>query len=76
MFFCAITAGITKTEHKPKVKWSRTRQDLLLLQIVIIGFSVVVQATAGLVFGIIFQRTLNLPACSVIHIVTNCLFIQ
>ena len=42
----------------------------------VIAFSVVVQATAGLVFGIIFQRTRNLLACSVIHVVTNCLFIQ
>lgn len=42
----------------------------------VIAFSVVVQATAGLVFGIIFQRTRNLLACSVIHVVTNCLFIK
>jgi hypothetical protein len=42
----------------------------------VIAFSVVVQATAGLAFGIIFQRTQNLLACSVIHVVTNSLFIQ
>ena len=42
----------------------------------VIAFSVVVQATAGLVFGIIFQRTRNLLACSVIHVVTNSLFIK
>ena len=42
----------------------------------VIAFSVVVQATAGLVFGIIFQRTRNLLACSIIHVVTNSLFIQ
>ena len=40
----------------------------------VIAFSVVVQGTAGLVFGIIFQRTRNLLACSVIHVVTNSLF--
>ena len=74
MFFCAITADITKAEHKPKVKLSRRRLGLLLLQIAVIAFSVIVQATAGLVFGIIFQRTRNLLACSVIHVVTNSLF--
>jgi membrane protease YdiL (CAAX protease family) len=42
----------------------------------VIAFSVVVQGTAGLAFGIIFQRTRNLLACSVIHVVTNSLFIQ
>lgn len=42
----------------------------------VIAFSVVVQGMAGLVFGIIFQRTRNLFACSVIHVVTNSLFIQ
>jgi len=42
----------------------------------VIAFSVLVQATAGLVFGIIFQRTRNLLACSVIHVVVNCLFIK
>ena len=42
----------------------------------VIAFSVVVQGAAGLVFGIIFQRTRNLLACSVIHVVVNCLFIK
>jgi len=42
----------------------------------VIAFSIVVQGTAGLAFGIIFQRTRNLLACSVIHVVTNSLFIQ
>ena len=37
MFFCVITVGMTRTEHKPKVKLSRTRQVLLLLQIVVIA---------------------------------------
>ena len=42
----------------------------------VIAFSVLVQATAGIIFGIIFHRTRNLMACSVIHVVTNCLFIK
>ena len=42
----------------------------------VIAFSVVVQGTAGLAFGIIFQRTRNLFACSAIHVVTNSLFIK
>ncbi len=40
----------------------------------VIAFSVVGKATVfGLVFGIIFQRTRNLLACSVIHVVANSL---
>jgi membrane protease YdiL (CAAX protease family) len=42
----------------------------------VIAFSIVVQGTAGLAFGIIFQRTRNLFACSVIHVVINSLFIK
>ena len=42
----------------------------------VIAFSVVGSATFGLAHGIIFQRTRNLLACSVIHVVTNCLFIK
>jgi len=41
-----------------------------------IAFSVIGSAAFGLAYGIIFQRTRNLLACSVIHVVTNCLFIK
>jgi len=73
MFLCAITVLITKKEHKPKVKLSRTRLSLLLLQIAVIMFSIVRTATFGLAYGIIFQRTRNLLACSVFHVVFNSL---
>ncbi|HUT45808.1 MAG TPA: CPBP family intramembrane glutamic endopeptidase, partial [Sedimentisphaerales bacterium] len=39
----------------------------------VIMFSIVRTATFGLAFGIIFQRTRNLLACSVIHVVFNSL---
>lgn len=37
------------------------------------AYCVVKSATFGLAFGIIFQRTRNLLACSMIHVVTNSL---
>jgi membrane protease YdiL (CAAX protease family) len=40
-----------------------------------VASAIVIRATAGLAFGIIFQRTRNLLACSVIHVVTNSVFI-
>jgi len=39
----------------------------------VIAFSIVLQGTIGLVFGIIFQRTRNLLACSLIHVAVNSL---
>jgi membrane protease YdiL (CAAX protease family) len=33
--------------------------------------AIIIRATAGLAFGIVFQRTRNLLACSVIHVMTN-----
>jgi membrane protease YdiL (CAAX protease family) len=39
----------------------------------LIAFCVVALAPAGLAFGIVFQRTRNLLACSAIHVVTNSL---
>jgi len=79
MFFCVITVG----------SWAIVIQALLFgiwhfaanIKYVcingntaVIAFNVVVKATAfGLVFGIIFQRTRNLLACSVIHVVANSL---
>lgn len=50
MFFCVITVGITRTEHKPKVKLSRTRQGLLLLQIVVIAFFICITWYTSLMF--------------------------
>ena len=41
----------------------------------VIAFSVVLQGTAGLAFGIIFQRTRNLLACTVFHVVLNSLVV-
>ena len=38
-----------------------------------IAFSVIRSAAFGLAYGIIFQRTRNLLACSVIHVVANSL---
>jgi membrane protease YdiL (CAAX protease family) len=37
------------------------------------AFCVVRSATFGLAYGIVFQRTRNLLACSAIHVVTNSL---
>ena len=42
----------------------------------VIAYCILFQATAGLVFGIIFQRTRNLIACTLVHIITNCVFIK
>ncbi|MFB0524512.1 MAG: CPBP family intramembrane glutamic endopeptidase [Phycisphaerae bacterium] len=56
MFFCVITMGITKTEHKPKVKLSRTRQSLLLLQIAVIAFFVCITLYTSLMFHGVVQR--------------------
>ena len=42
----------------------------------VIACSILFQATAGLVFGIIFQRTRNLISCTLVHIITNCVFIN
>jgi membrane protease YdiL (CAAX protease family) len=39
----------------------------------VIMFSIVRTATFGLAYGIIFQRTRNLMACSVFHVVFNSL---
>jgi energy-coupling factor transporter transmembrane protein EcfT len=50
MFFCTITAGITKAEHKPKVKLSRIKQGLLLLQIVVIVFFICITGCTSLMF--------------------------
>ena len=56
MFFCVITVGITRTEHKPKVKLSRTRQGLLLLQIAVIAFFVSITLYTSLMFHGIADR--------------------
>ena len=59
MFFCVITAVITKTEHKPKVKLSRRRQVLLLLQIVVIVLFICITLYTSLMFhGVIERRTI------------------
>jgi len=59
MFFCVITVGITKTESKPKVKLSRPRQGLLLLQIVVIAFFICITLYTSLMFhGVVERRTI------------------
>ena len=40
-----------------------------------VASAIIIRATAGVAFGIVFQRTRNLLACSVIHVVTNSVFI-
>jgi membrane protease YdiL (CAAX protease family) len=42
----------------------------------VIAFCILLQATAGLAFGIIFHRTRNLVACTLVHIITNCVSIN
>lgn len=37
--------------------------------------AIVIRAAMGAAFGIVFQRTRNLLACSVIHVMTNSVFI-
>ena len=56
MFFCVITVGITRTEHKTKVKLSRTRQGLLLLQIVVIAFFICITWYTSLMFHGVVER--------------------
>ncbi len=59
MFFCVITVGITRTEHKPKLKLSRTRQGLLLLQIAVIAFFIGITCYTSLMFhGVVESRTI------------------
>ncbi len=59
MFFCVITVRITKTEYKPKVKLSRTRHGLLLLQIVVIAFFICITLYTSLMFhGVVEPRTI------------------
>lgn len=50
MFFCVITVSVTKTEHKPKVKLSRSKQTLLLLQIGVIVFFICITGYTSLMF--------------------------
>jgi membrane protease YdiL (CAAX protease family) len=58
IFFSIITVGITTTEHEPKVKLSRTRQSLLLLQIVVIAFFVCLTLYTSLMFHGVVERHL------------------
>ena len=39
-----------------------------------VASAIIIRATAGVAFGIMFQRTRNLLACSVIHVITNSVF--
>jgi membrane protease YdiL (CAAX protease family) len=56
MFFSIITVGITKAEHKHKVKLSRTGRSLLLLQIAVIAFFVFITLYTSLMFYGIVER--------------------
>lgn len=56
MFFCVITVGITRTEHKPKVTLSRTRQGLLLVQIAVIVFFISITGYTSLMFHSVVER--------------------
>jgi membrane protease YdiL (CAAX protease family) len=56
MFFCAITVAITKKEHKPKVKLSRTRRSLLLLQIAVIALFICMTLYTSLMFHSIVDQ--------------------
>jgi membrane protease YdiL (CAAX protease family) len=72
MFFCVITVGITKTEHKPKVKLSRKKQSLHLLQIVVITSFISITLYTSLMFhGVIDSRPI--PVWSAIIGVFNSL---
>ncbi len=50
MVLCVITAAITRTEHKPKVQLSRTRQTVLLLQTGVIVFFICITGYTSLMF--------------------------
>jgi len=50
MFLCVITVGITKKKHEPKVKLSRTRRTLLILQIAVIAFFICITLYTSLMF--------------------------
>lgn len=64
-FFCAITVAITKKEHKPKVKLSRTRLSLLLLQIAVITLFIFMTFYTSLMFHSIIDSH-PIPVWSVI----------
>jgi membrane protease YdiL (CAAX protease family) len=51
-----ITVRTTKEEHKPKVKLSRTRQSLLLLQIAVIAFFICITLHTSLMLHDIVDR--------------------
>lgn len=56
MVFCVITTAITTTEYIPKVKLSRTRQTLLLLQIGVITFFICITLYTSLMFHGVVER--------------------
>jgi hypothetical protein len=56
MPLCAITVAITKKEHKPKVKLSRKRRSLLLLQIAVIAFFICMTLYTSLMFHSIVDQ--------------------
>ncbi len=58
MVLCVITTAITITEHKPKVKLSRTRQTLLLFQIGAIAFFICITLYTSLMFHGVIERHL------------------
>jgi len=56
-FLCVITVRITeKEEHKPKVKLSRTRRTLLILQIVVLVFFISITLYTSLMFHGVVER--------------------
>ena len=56
MFLCVITVGITKKNHEPKVKLSRTRRTLLILQIAVIAFFICIALYTSLMFHGVVER--------------------
>ena len=71
IFFCAITAGVTTAEHKPKVKLSRRRLGLLLLQIAVIAFFICMTGYTSLMFHGVLESH-SIPVWSpVIRAISN-----
>ncbi|MHC4430773.1 MAG: lysostaphin resistance A-like protein [Planctomycetota bacterium] len=49
-FLCVITVGITRQEHEPRAKLSRTGRTLLILQIAVIVFFICITLYTSLMF--------------------------
>ncbi len=56
MLFCVVTVRITERKHEPRVKLSRTKKNLMLLQVTVIAFFICVTIYTSLMFHGVVER--------------------